>query len=53
MTHPYPPELFRIKVVESIRLVSPAEREAALKEEGYNVPQVDESRRHLTSGTDV
>ena len=33
----YPPEPFRIKVTEPIRLISPAAREAALKEVGYNL----------------
>lgn len=33
----YPPEPFRIKVIEPIKLVSPAERRAAIAEAGYNV----------------
>ena len=33
----YPPEPFRIKVVEPIKLVSPTERSTAIAEAGYNV----------------
>lgn len=33
----YPPEPFRIKVTEPIRLISPAERRQRLKEAGYNL----------------
>ncbi|MFZ5920406.1 MAG: tryptophanase [Chloroflexota bacterium] len=34
---PYPPEPFRIKVTEPIRLISPAKRESALQAAGYNL----------------
>lgn len=33
----YPPEPFRIKVTETIRLIPPAERQAAIQAAGYNV----------------
>jgi tryptophanase leader peptide-associated protein len=33
----YPPEPFRIKMIEPVRLISLEEREARLKEAGYNV----------------
>ena len=37
MTTTYPPEPFRIKVVEPIRLIPREEREAKLKQAGYNL----------------
>lgn len=37
MTTTYPPEPFRIKVTEPIRLIPREEREARLKEAGYNL----------------
>ncbi|HQV93647.1 MAG TPA: tryptophanase [Anaerolineales bacterium] len=37
MTTTYPPEPFRIKVTEPIRLISREERESKLKEAGYNL----------------
>jgi tryptophanase len=40
MTTIYPPEPFRIKVTEPIRLISRQEREARLVEAGYNVFQL-------------
>jgi tryptophanase len=37
MTPTYPPEPFRIKMIEPVRLISPESRETRLKEAGYNL----------------
>jgi tryptophanase len=51
----YPPEPFRIKVTEPIRLISTAKREKALKEAGYNLFAVKAEDifidQHADSGT--
>lgn len=40
---------FRIKVTESIRLISPKEREAKLIEGGYKFTYAPEMLRHFTA----